>query len=36
MANGTNPATVADVDPADEPDDPYFKFQGFLVRPPYQ
>ena len=36
IANGTNPATVAAVDPADEPLDPLFKFHGFFVLPPYQ
>ena len=36
IAKGTSPATVAEVDHADEPEDPYFKFQGFLVLPPYQ
>ena len=36
MAKGTKPATVADVEPAEEPDDPYFKFQGFFVLPPNQ
>ena len=36
IAKGTKPATVPDAEPADEPDEPYFKFQGFFVRPPYQ
>jgi hypothetical protein len=36
IAKGTRPATVAEVDPADEPEDPYYKFQGFFVLPPYQ
>ena len=36
MANGTSPATVADADPADEPEEPYCRFQGFFVLPPYQ
>jgi hypothetical protein len=29
IAKGTNPATVAEVEPAEEPEDPFFKFQGF-------
>ena len=36
MAKGTSPATVAEADPAEEPDDPVCRFHGFLVRPPYQ
>jgi hypothetical protein len=36
IAKGTNPATVADADPADEPDEPCVRFHGFLVLPPYQ
>ncbi len=36
IANGTRPATVAEADPADEPEDPVFKFQGFFVLPPNQ
>ena len=34
MAKGNNPAEVAAADPADDPLDPCFKFQGFLVSPP--
>src|SRR6478736_3943308 len=34
MANATQPAAVADADPADEPLDPCFVFQGFRVMPP--
>ena len=36
IAKGTKPATVAEVEPADDPDDPYFKFHGFFVLPPNQ
>ncbi len=36
IANGTNPATVAEAEPADEPEEPVFKFHGFFVLPPYQ
>ena len=36
MANGTRPATVAEAEPAEDPEGPYFKFQGFLVLPPNQ
>ena len=36
IAKGTRPATVADVDPAEEPEEPDFTFHGFFVRPPYQ
>ena len=28
MANGTKPADVADAEPAEEPDEPFFKFHG--------
>ena len=35
IAKGTNPATVADVDPAEDPLLPCSRFQGFLVLPPY-
>src|SRR5437899_6020744 len=34
MLNATQPAAVADAGPADEPLDPCFVFQGFLVIPP--
>src|SRR4051812_39115427 len=34
MANGRRPAETADADPAEEPLDPLFRFQGFLVFPP--
>src|SRR5438045_2011693 len=34
MANGRRPAETADAGPADEPPDPLFRFQGFLVFPP--
>ena len=36
IAKGTSPATVADAEPADDPDDPNLVFHGFLVLPPYQ
>ena len=36
IANGTNPATVAEVEPAEDPEEPFFKFQGFFVLPPNQ
>ena len=36
IAKGTRPATVAEADPAEEPLLPSYKFQGFLVLPPYQ
>lgn len=36
MAKGMSPATVADVEPADEPEEPNWVFHGFLVLPPYQ
>ncbi len=36
MANGTNPATVAEAEPADEPLEPLFKFHGLFVLPPNQ
>src|ERR1044071_6129955 len=36
MENATSPAAVPEEEPADEPDDPCFKFHGFLVTPPYQ
>ena len=32
----TSPAAVAEPDPADEPLDPSFRFQGLRVTPPYQ
>ena len=34
MANATQPAAVAEADPADEPLEPSLVFQGFRVRPP--
>src|SRR6188768_518563 len=34
MANATNPAAVAEADPADEPLDPSSVFQGLRVMPP--
>ena len=36
MAKGTSPATVADAEPAEDPEDPVFRFQGFFVLPPNQ
>src|SRR5688572_17118423 len=36
IAKATNPALVAEADPAEEPLDPCFRFHGFLVTPPYQ
>ncbi len=36
IAKGTRPATVAEAEPAEEPDEPKRRFQGLLVRPPYQ
>src|SRR5687767_6658695 len=35
-AKATRPALVAEADPAEEPLDPCFRFQGFFVTPPYQ
>src|SRR4051794_20361182 len=35
-AKGTQPAAVADADPADEPLDPSFGFQGLRHMPPNQ
>ena len=34
IVNGNSPATTDDADPADEPLDPCFRFQGFFVSPP--
>ena len=34
MANGNNPAEVAAAEPADDPLEPCFRFQGFFVSPP--
>src|SRR4026207_59236 len=34
IVNGKSPATTAAAEPADEPLDPCFKFQGFFVSPP--
>src|ERR1700756_370565 len=34
IAKATHPAEVADADPADDPLDPCFGFQGLRVRPP--
>jgi hypothetical protein len=36
IAKGTNPALTAEADPAEDPLDPWLKFQGFLVTPPNQ
>src|SRR5687768_17224515 len=36
MAKGNSPAAVAAAEPAEEPLDPCFRFQGLLVRPPNQ
>ena len=36
MAKGTNPALTAEAEPAEDPLDPCFRFQGFLVTPPNQ
>src|SRR5437660_9502366 len=36
MANPTSPAEVAEADPADDPLEPCFRFQGFFVVPPNQ
>jgi len=36
MAKGTNPATVAELEPADEPLEPLSRFHGFFVLPPNQ
>jgi hypothetical protein len=34
MVNGNKPATTEAAEPAEEPLDPCFKFQGFFVSPP--
>src|SRR5690606_3544820 len=34
IAKGRSPATVAAADPAEEPLEPCFRFQGFFVSPP--
>ena len=34
IVNGSNPATTDAAEPADEPLDPCFQFQGFFVSPP--
>src|SRR5947207_7924251 len=34
IVNGKSPATTDDADPADEPLEPCFRFQGFFVSPP--
>src|SRR5260221_9504763 len=36
IEKATSPADVPEADPADDPLDPCFKFQGFFVTPPYQ
>ena len=36
IANGKHPAATADAEPADDPLEPRFKFQGFFVFPPNQ
>ena len=36
IENAQRPAAVAEADPALEPLDPSFTFQGLRVRPPYQ
>ena len=36
MEKPHNPAAVAEAEPADEPDEPSWIFQGFLVLPPNQ
>ena len=36
IAKGIHPAATADADPAEEPLDPRFRSQGFLVFPPNQ
>src|SRR5262245_58605892 len=36
IPNANKPADVPDAEPADDPLDPCFKFQGFRVLPPYQ
>src|SRR3954464_10696829 len=36
IAKGSSPAETAAAEPADEPLDPFSRFQGFLVLPPNQ
>src|SRR5687768_12164392 len=35
IANGKRPAATPEAEPADEPLEPFSKFQGLRVRPPY-